>query len=132
MKRRYELTPIIDEIDLKILKSLLRNVRTNFADISKECCVSITTIQNRYNKLRKSGVIRGTQFLTEEDIGHNFSLAAELVVETEKEQIIIDKIKQLNNYVNVNRVVGKIDIHAIFHIKTLEDIKKDSIGFEQN
>ena len=59
----------IDEIDIKIIKRLLRNSRTSFAEIAEECNVSTLTIRNRYNRLKKAGIIKGsTVIATEEGI----------------------------------------------------------------
>ena len=59
----------IDEIDIKIIKRLLRNSRTSFAEIAEECDVSTLTIRNRYNRLKKAGIIKGsTVIATEEGI----------------------------------------------------------------
>ena len=68
-------------------------------------------------------MIKGTKFVTTQDPGHKYSLAVEIIVNKEKEQMLINKLKQMNNYVNVIRIIGKFDLHAIFHIKNLEDIK---------
>jgi DNA-binding Lrp family transcriptional regulator len=59
----------IDEIDIKIIKRLLRNSRTSFAEIAAECKVTSLTVKNRYNRLKKIGVIKGsTVIATEEGI----------------------------------------------------------------
>lgn len=40
-----------------------KDARTSFADIAKECRVSIDTISKRFKRLRKNGVARGTTVL---------------------------------------------------------------------
>jgi DNA-binding Lrp family transcriptional regulator len=50
----------IDEIDVKVLKFLLKNSRKSFSEIAKECNVSTVTIKNRYNELKKAGIIKGS------------------------------------------------------------------------
>lgn len=50
----------IDETDIKIIKRLLKNSRTSFAEIAEECKVSTLTIKNRYNRLKKMGIIKGS------------------------------------------------------------------------
>jgi DNA-binding Lrp family transcriptional regulator len=59
----------IDQIDIIIIKRLLKNSRTSFAEIAKECKVSTLTIKNRYSRLKKTGIIKGsTVIATEEDL----------------------------------------------------------------
>ena len=48
----------IDEADAKILQALLRDVRTDFADIAKECNLSTNAITQRYRKLKQNGIHR--------------------------------------------------------------------------
>jgi DNA-binding Lrp family transcriptional regulator len=50
----------IDITDIKILKRLLRNSRTSFAEIAEECKVSTLTIKKRYDRLKKAGIIKGS------------------------------------------------------------------------
>ena len=59
----------IDEIDVIIIKRLLKNSRTSFAEIAKECKVSTLTIKNRYSSLKRARIVKGsTVIATEEGI----------------------------------------------------------------
>jgi Lrp/AsnC family transcriptional regulator for asnA, asnC and gidA len=49
----------IDAIDAKILKTLLKEARTTFTDIAKDCKISVVAVRTRYNHLKKLGVING-------------------------------------------------------------------------
>ncbi len=53
----------IDEIDIKIIKCLLKNSRMSFADIAEECKVSVLTIKNRFSQLKRAGVIKGSSVI---------------------------------------------------------------------
>ena len=55
----------IDEIDIRIIKRLLRNSRTSFAEIAKDCNVSTMTIKNRYNQLKKTEIIQGSTVIVD-------------------------------------------------------------------
>ena len=50
----------IDDIDATILKEMLRNPRTKFTKIAKECGLSAPAIKNRFQNLEKSGIINGS------------------------------------------------------------------------
>ena len=45
----------IDHIDLKVIRALQKDARTNFADIARDCGVSTDTISKRFRKNEKSG-----------------------------------------------------------------------------
>jgi len=49
----------IDLIDAMILKMLLKESRTPFTEIAKECKISVGTVRIRYIHLKKTGVING-------------------------------------------------------------------------
>ena len=51
----------IDSIDLKILTLLIRNARTPFLEIARECGISGAAVHQRVRKLEESGVIVGSR-----------------------------------------------------------------------
>ena len=57
--KKLSAEPKIDDIDAKILKTLLKEPRTSFAQIAKDCRLSNTSIRNRFNLMKKSGIING-------------------------------------------------------------------------
>jgi Lrp/AsnC family transcriptional regulator for asnA, asnC and gidA len=56
---KLETRPKIDEIDAEILKALLKEARTTFTEIAKDCKISIGAVRARYKKLKKEGIING-------------------------------------------------------------------------
>jgi Lrp/AsnC family transcriptional regulator for asnA, asnC and gidA len=55
----------LDTLDTKIIKDLLRNSRKPFSEIASECKVSTLTVKNRFNELRRAGIIQGSTVLTD-------------------------------------------------------------------
>jgi Lrp/AsnC family transcriptional regulator for asnA, asnC and gidA len=47
----------LDDIDLKIVRTLQQDGRTSYSDISKVVGVSAATVRNRINQMRSSGVL---------------------------------------------------------------------------
>lgn len=45
--------PEIDEINAKILRMLLCEARTSFTQIAKECKISVNSVRNRFEQLKK-------------------------------------------------------------------------------
>jgi DNA-binding Lrp family transcriptional regulator len=52
-------SPKIDNVDVKIIKTLLEEPRTSFTKIAKNCGLSTVSIRNRFNNLKRSGIING-------------------------------------------------------------------------
>ena len=115
----------IDETDVKILEAFLKDARTSFADIARDCGVSTNTIVKRFRKLKKSGVITGTSMIVKmEDFGYQFSLSVDLIVEAGEESHILEELKKMPNIRSCYEVVGKYDIHSVFHIKSFDEIDR--------
>ena len=57
-----------DQLDITIIKKLLKNSRTSFAEIAKECNVSIATINKRFIELTNAGIITGSTVIL--DMAH--------------------------------------------------------------
>ncbi len=51
---------LIDEIDVKILRALIRDARTSLKEIAKDCEVSAVAISKRIKRLKNEGIITGT------------------------------------------------------------------------
>lgn len=49
----------IDDLDKKILNSLIKNARTAYAELAKTYAVSPATIHVRVEKMRQAGIIEG-------------------------------------------------------------------------
>jgi len=116
---------VIDEIDKKILITLMKDVRTSFAKIARNCGVSTNTIVKRFHKLQESGVISGTSIITNlKDFGYQFPVAADINVKAGMEQEILEALKKTPNIRKCHQVIGKYDIHATFYVENIMEIKK--------
>lgn len=49
----------LDELDVKILRSMNKNARKSFRDIARELGISLSTVSHRVKRLEESGVIKG-------------------------------------------------------------------------
>lgn len=52
--------PVIDEINAKIIRDLLKDGRKSFSDIAQECNTSSDVIAKRYKQMKKKGIILGS------------------------------------------------------------------------
>lgn len=51
--------PKIDEIDVKIMRALLKSPRASFTEIAENCRKSTLTINKRFNRLKNMGIRTG-------------------------------------------------------------------------
>ena len=72
----------IDEIDAKILKSLLTDSRTSFTELSKICNITIPAVKNRFNRLKKTGIIT-SEFMYINPFSLGYESISEIGIKTE-------------------------------------------------
>ena len=63
----------IDEVDRKILDTLINNTRVPFTDIAKKLLISAGTVHIRVKKMEDAGIIKGTSLnLDYDQLGYSF------------------------------------------------------------
>lgn len=55
----------IDRLDKKILQLISKDARIPFLEVARECNVSGAAIHQRIQKLRNSGIIKGSEFIVD-------------------------------------------------------------------
>ncbi len=119
----------MDEIDEKILKSLLVDGRLSARKLSLKLGVSTVTILSRIKKLRKSGVIVGYSVrLNHEMIGYNLSAVIEVVAKKDRLIRIEETIARIENVCAVYDITGSADIAVIAKFRNRVDLS----GFVKN
>ena len=87
----------IDEIDVKILKALLQDPRTSFAEIARDCGLSVPSIYNRFDLLRKSGIINGSIIqIDPRSVGYNCVAILTIQGNMKDEKAILDFLDSMN------------------------------------
>ena len=86
----------LDEIDITILRTLQKDIRTSFKEIANQCNISTDTIKNRYNKLIENEVIRAlerTRELLAENA--NFTVDSKVTIDDTKDKLMIDMYRNM-------------------------------------
>lgn len=114
---------ILDEIDKNILRMLQSNARTPFKEIADECKVSTDTIKNRFNMLKRNGVIKGTTIVVDpKKIGEGNLVMMGIKIVQPFSDSIINMIKKIPGACVVTRAIGEYDIETIFLLGDIEQI----------
>lgn len=104
----------MDGIDVKIIRALQRDARTNFADIAKNCGVSTDTISKRFRKMKKTGVIRGTTILLNpKSFGYNCVASLGIDVSYPHLTEVIELIRRVPEIVFYTTSMGRYDLFCI-------------------
>ena len=113
----------VDEIDVKILRMLQNDARTSFKEIAKECNVSSDTIKNRFNVLKKNGVIRGSTIVIDpKKMGQGNLVIIGIQVVQQFSESVLNMIKKMQGVCVATKSIGQYDIEAIFLLKDIEQI----------
>lgn len=116
----------MDNIDLFIIDTLIKNARTSFRQIAKTLNVSPDTIIDRYNALQEKGVIRGsTIVLNPKGIGYSAMAVFMIDISPVKEDskipfdssLILETIIKMRNIIVASKTVGDHELIAIGVVK---------------
>ena len=104
----------LDQIDQKILSSLVKNARMPFLEIARECGVSGAAIHQRVKRLESNGVITGSRLLVKpQALGLNVCAFISISLsESGKYQDVISHLKKIPEIVECHFVTGKYAILA--------------------
>ena len=115
----------IDEIDAKILTTLLKDARTSFAEIGRMCGVSTNSILKRFCKLKEEGIITGTALRANiKECKNKIAVSIDINVEAQEIPNIIEWFTKLPNTISVYQLIGKYDIHASMLTQYLYSLNK--------
>ncbi|MDX1813561.1 MAG: Lrp/AsnC family transcriptional regulator [Candidatus Bathyarchaeia archaeon] len=128
MKRYSELTKQrkIDEIDEKILRTLLKESRTSFTEIAKDCKISINSVRKRYTRLWKAGIINGA--ITQVDpasLGYTCIATIWIATAIEDEGRVMEFLRSKPYCCAVFRnIFARANIAAIVSLHEFEELSK--------
>jgi DNA-binding Lrp family transcriptional regulator len=113
----------IDEIDVKILRELIKDARTKLKDIAKSCGLSSTAIMNRVKRLRATGVITGAAMIFNMNaVGHMYPASVEISLNLHQEAQVIKLLREQVNVIDVSQTVGKSDLNVFLVAKSVQEI----------
>ncbi len=110
----------IDELDINIIRALQRDARANFADIAKNCGVSVDTVSKRYKRLRRLGVTKGTTvLLNPKSFGNDCVASFGLRVDQPNAEEVVHFIEKVPEVVFSTTSMGRYNIFAIAVLKNV-------------
>ncbi|MGA2385758.1 MAG: Lrp/AsnC family transcriptional regulator [Candidatus Bathyarchaeia archaeon] len=132
--------PKINELDSKILKILLKDGRTGYYEIAKQCGVSKNKVWKRCRSMENKGIINGGT--VQMNFAHfGYDALATLLISVEAQQIeqvmeFIGKItevrayRQYNSVYNIRAVANLRDLNELDYVKQTIKRKLPTIGLK--
>jgi Lrp/AsnC family transcriptional regulator for asnA, asnC and gidA len=115
----------IDQTDAKILKLLLKEARTSFTEIAKECNISIGAVRVRYEKLKKEGIIKGEIMqINPHSLGYKCVADLGILTSAEDEAEVREFLKSKPYLPAAYAHYGKFNLGAIIVLPSIEKLSK--------
>ena len=119
--------PKISELDSRILKILLKNGRTGYDSIARECGEPENKIWKRCKSMEKKGIIKGAT--VQMNFGYfGYAALATMLISAEAQQMdqvmeITKKITELRAYRQYNSVYNVRAVATLWDLKELDHVK---------
>jgi Lrp/AsnC family transcriptional regulator for asnA, asnC and gidA len=112
----------LDDIDSRIIHSLVKNARITLSQMSKEIDVPDATISNRLKKLDKNLIKQYTLILDLDKFGLKVTAIIIIQTESEKHRSVESKLAKLEEVSEVYSISGEYDILIKVWALSLEEL----------
>ena len=102
----------LDATDRKILRYLIKNARTPFLEIARECGISGAAIHQRIKKLEDMGVIQGSRLVVAPK-SFGFDVCAFIsirVSDITQQQDTVERLKEIPEIVECHYITGSYNL----------------------
>ena len=102
----------LDIIDKKILRFLIKNARTPFLEIARECGISGAAIHQRIKKLEDMGVIQGSRLVVApKSLGFDVCAFISIrVSDITRQQDTVERLKEIPEIVECHYITGSYNL----------------------
>ncbi|MGO8805317.1 MAG: Lrp/AsnC family transcriptional regulator [Candidatus Bathyarchaeia archaeon] len=114
----------LEEIDVKILKELLKDGRKSFTTIAKECHISKDIVWKHYKDMKEVGIIVGAtiQF---NYLKFGYTGVARMMLSVESQYVtdVFERLKKIPGIVSFRLYNSTYNLAAIAELKSLRDLE---------
>lgn len=114
----------IDSLDKKILMLLSKDARMPFLEVSRACDLSAAAIRQRYQKLCKMGIIKGTQLvLNPEALGFGTCAFVGIFLKDPSDfDHVVEELSKMPEVAEVHYTTGNYDIFTKIYARSNHDL----------
>lgn len=120
----------LDKIDIAIIRALQKDARASFAEIAKNCDVSVDTISKRFRKIEETGIARGTTvLLNPKSFGGDFVASFAIRADYSHIEEVLEFMKKTSEIIFSTRTMGRHSIFAVAIVRSMAKLNqvKESI-----
>lgn len=113
----------LDEIDIKILRELLKNARLSYRAIADRVGVAIGTVISRIKRMEEDDIIIGySAMLNHEKLGYELTVITEITVSKGKLVEVEKEVANIPNVCCVYDITGLTDAIVIAKFKSRREL----------
>ena len=114
-----------ENLDARLINSLLGNGRASLRSLGEELNVSVTTVSNHLQDLEDDGVIEGySPDVNYQELGYDVTAILHLKVEGAALPEITDRLADLRGMVSVYEVTGDHDVIAVGKFEDTDEMNE--------
>jgi len=116
----------MDTNDLKVIKKLMEQARSTWAELGELLCLSAPAAAERVHKLEKAGIIKGYSALIDPDaIGCGLAALISVIVEhPEQRTNLLQKVDDLHEILECHHVAGDVDYILKVRCASTRDLER--------
>jgi DNA-binding Lrp family transcriptional regulator len=115
-----------ENLDRKLVNSLLGDGRASLRSLAEELDVSVTTVSNHLSDLEEGGIIEGyTPKVNYDKLGYDVTAILQLKVEGSALEDVTEELRQHRQMVTVYEVTGDHDIIAVGKFTDTDDMNDE-------
>lgn len=116
----------IDNLDRSILKTLMQNARTPYAELGKQLNVSAGTIHVRIEKMKQAGIIQGTHLqIDPKKMGYDVCCFIGIILKTAKDYpAAIQKLIKIEEVLEAYYTTGQYSIFVKVMTRSIDDLQR--------
>lgn len=124
MHSKTNVKPEIDKLDQQILRKLIKDARTPYAEMAKIFGVSAATIHVRVEKMRQAGIIETTKIMVNErKLGFDVCCFIGIILKSAKDyDKVIAKLNEFEEVVEAYYTTGNYSIFIKVMTHTIEEL----------
>ena len=113
-----------DKLDLMILSILIKDARSNLKEIAKICGITSSAVIKRIKRLRREGIIVGTNIVVDAKM-FGYPFYATLLIEAVDsiEPQIKQKIRKMERVMVCAESIGRYNLCALIRGRNIEELK---------
>lgn len=115
----------LDELDIQILDILVKDSRTPYLEIARQCHVSGGTIHVRMKKMEDLGIIKGTKLIIDNSkLGYDVCCFIGIYLDKATAYLsVLEELKHINEIVELHYTTGEYSIFSKVICKSISHLQ---------